>query len=79
MKMLVIEFQSVMNEHKMSFRNSGMIKSQHCCTGKGARPNGFETHEKYYGHFVEKEMRVLENDRVNIFKGFSIQTVENGP
>ena len=27
---------------------------------------GFETHEKYYKHFVKKEMRVLENDRVKI-------------
>ena len=35
---------------------------------------GFETHEKYHDHFIEKEMRVLENDRVKILWDFSIQT-----
>ena len=34
---------------------------------------GFETHEKYYEHFVEKEMRLLENERVKILWDFSIQ------
>ena len=50
-----------------------MIKLQHCCLGSGARFNGFETHGKYYKHFVEKEMRVLENDKVEILWNFSIQ------
>ena len=27
---------------------------------------GFETHEKYYEYFVKKEMRILQNDRVQI-------------
>ena len=26
------------------------------------KTSGFETHEKYYEHFIEKEMRELEND-----------------
>ena len=35
---------------------------------------GFEGNEKYYKYFVEKEMRVLENDKVKILRDFSIQT-----
>ena len=60
-----------MNWHKMSTRNSDMIKLQHYCTGSGAR---LETYEKYYEDFVEKVMRVLENDKVKILWDFSIQS-----
>ena len=41
---------------------------------KWCKTYGFETHEKYYERFVEKEMRVFENDRVKILWDFSIQT-----
>ena len=34
---------------------------------------GFETYEKYYEYFVKKEMRILQNDRVQILQEFSIQ------
>ena len=34
----------------------------------------FDMLEKYYDHFVEKEMRVLKNDKVKILWDFSIQT-----
>ena len=33
---------------------------------------GFEMCEKYYEHFVGKEMSILENDGVKILRGFSI-------
>ena len=57
----------------MSTKNSGIIKSQHCCTGSGVRLTDFKTHEKYYEHFVEKKMIILENDRVKTLWDFSIQ------
>ena len=41
--------------------NLDMIELQNCCTGRGARLR-LEAHKKYYEHFVEKEMSVLEGE-----------------
>ena len=48
------------NEYK-NIRHDKVTALLHWC-----KTYGFETHEEYYKHFVEKEMRVLENDRVKI-------------
>ena len=40
---------------------------------KWCKTYGFETHEKHYEHFVEKEINVLENDSIKILWDFSIQ------
>ena len=65
MDMLGILCQSVMNQRKVTTRNSDMIKLQHCCTGSDARlmdlTGGFVLHEKYYKQFVAKEARILES------------------
>ena len=53
-----------------------MIKLQHRSTGNDER-HRFDTHEKYYEHFVEMEMKVLEKDKVKILWNFSIQTDKN--
>ena len=41
---------------------------------KWCKTYGFETDEKLYEHFVGKEMRVLENDKTKVLRGFSTQT-----
>ena len=48
---------------------AALLQSQQCNT------YGFETHEKYYEHFLE--MRVLEIDKVKILWDFSIRTDKN--
>ena len=41
--------------------------------GQWCKTYGFET-QTYYKHFVKKEMKVLENDRVKILWDCSIET-----
>ena len=60
-----------------SARNSDMIKLKHCCAGSGGRLMEKVIHEKYYEHFLEKEMGILENDTVKILWDFSKQTDKN--
>ena len=50
-----------------------MIKLQHCCTNSGTRLMDSKR-TRNYEHFVDEEMRVLENDKVKILWDFSIQT-----
>ena len=58
----------------MSTRNSRDDKVAVLLHWQWCKTYGFEVHEKYYAHFVEKGMRVLENDKVKILWDFSIQT-----
>ena len=48
--------------HKMSTKNSDMIKFQHFWIGSGARLMDSRCMRK---HFVEREMRMLLNDKVS--------------
>ena len=61
------------NEYK-KLRNDKVPALPHW---KWCKNYGFKTHEKYNEHFVEMEMRVLENDEVKILWNFSIQTDED--
>ena len=58
---------------QMSTWNSGMIKLQHCCTCSSARLMDSRRIRNIM-NTVEKEMRILENDKVKILWEFSIQT-----
>ena len=55
-------------KHDKHDKTTALLHRQWCKT------YGFEMHKKYYEHFVEREMRVLKNDRVMILWDFLLQT-----
>ena len=54
-------------KHDKHDKTTALLHWQWCKT------YGFEMHKKYYEHFVEREMRVLKNDRVMILWDFLLQ------
>ena len=69
MKMLVSECNELAQNEYKKLRHDKVVIFLHW-----RMTYGFEGNEKYYKYFVEKEMRVLENDKVKILRDFSIQT-----
>ena len=59
--MLGMLCQSVMNQHKVTTRNSDIIKLTALLHWQWCKTYGFDRHEKYYEQFVAKETRVLES------------------
>ena len=63
----------VQNEYKkLRHDKDAALLYWQCC-----KTYGFKTHEKYYEHFIEKEMRVLENVKVKFLCDYSIQRGKN--